>query len=107
MDPNHYMKHAILLIFFFITLALGCTKESTYRSKGEITGADARMCVCCGGWFIKIDSTTYLASTLPSDFKYDFTNAVYPIPVKLNWETKQNACTGFNLITVTSIALDP
>jgi hypothetical protein len=100
------MKHIFILICFLLLFSLGCSKEGEYRSKGEITGQDIRMCVCCGGYFIKIDNSVYLAPSLPAEFKYDFTNAVYPIQVKLDWELIQNQCTGFNRIQITRIVLD-
>jgi hypothetical protein len=97
------MKQISILLGFLLLFAFGCSKEAEYRSKGEITGQDIRMCVCCGGWFIKIDNSVYLAPSLPAEFRYDFTNAAYPIPVKLDWELMPDPCTGFNRIEVSRI----
>jgi len=40
--------------------------------------------LCCGGYFIEIEGTTYLADGLPFD-SLDITTATFPLPVYLSW----------------------
>jgi hypothetical protein len=72
---------------FLLVLAIimtFCGKEM-YLSRGTITGPDIRACVCCGGWFIKIDTTTYNFESLPSNSKIDLNSETFPLNVKLDW----------------------
>jgi hypothetical protein len=72
-----------MMIFGFIC----CHKEDNngYQSHGKITGPDIRMCACCGGWYIEIDSTTYEFDSLP-DKTINLQKDTFPIFVKLNWQ---------------------
>jgi len=74
------------LIFTAMLLAIAiasCTEEDDeYLSTGTIIGADARECICCGGYFIDINDSTYRFSELPEPNDIDLINAVFPIFVK-------------------------
>jgi hypothetical protein len=82
------MKTKLLLVVFLIIGLVGCKKPTTsdYQSTGIITGVDARMCACCGGYYIQIDNVTYEFDTLPAGSNIDLQNATYPIAVKLDWQ---------------------
>ena len=105
MKELRLVKVAAILLLLAVSLAFGCDKESGFKSKGEITGIDARACACCGGYFIKIDTALYLAPSLPADFKYDFTKATFPIPVLLDWDVNKTQCASLKWIDVYRIAL--
>ena len=75
---------AILLLAFGLTL---CQRETdNYKSKGTIIGPDLRDCACCGGWYIKIDTTEYEFDSLPKNTNIDLQRETFPINVKLDWQ---------------------
>ena len=61
-------------------------------NQAKILEPDYRMCVCCGGWFIKIDNDTLRFYELPSDCNIDLNTETLPIEVELNWEKDKNDC---------------
>jgi len=79
-----------ILVSIIVTLfsLLGCQKQNTndYQSTGKITGADLRMCACCGGYYIQIDNVTYEFDTLPAGSTIDLQKETFPIMVKLDWQ---------------------
>lgn len=90
------MKTKFLLsICLIITCFVCCQKANTndYQSNGIITGPDIRMCPCCGGWYIQIDSLTYEFDSIPSNSNIDLQKDSFPILVKLDWQlSNQIAC---------------
>lgn len=80
----------------FLTVAFWACKndppEHVFEAEGQITGADARACVCCGGWFLMTSDTTFLFDQLPAGSAIDLNNAVFPIPVKFDYEADTTAC---------------
>jgi hypothetical protein len=91
----------------FIAL-ICCHKEnsSDYKSSGLITGPDVRMCACCGGWFIQIDSTTYEFDTLPDNSKINLETESFPIYVKLDWQLAGSTACPANKIIIKRIKKD-
>ena len=82
------------LFTFLICLSIGlltsCSDDTTsdidkMQSTGTIMGFDRSMCICCGGWILKIDEdeTSYRFDELPEDS--DIVLSEVHIPVKLNW----------------------
>jgi hypothetical protein len=91
-----------LIIGIIVTLACSNMADNTnYKSSGVIIGADLRMCICCGGWKIIIDSVTYNFDSIPSSSNFTLQKRTFPIPVKLDWELKNAGCP--NWITVQRI----
>jgi hypothetical protein len=96
------MKTTRILLLFFLIIA--CNKENDdYMSVGTITGTDYRMCMCCGGWYVKIDEVVYLTDSLPTESNIDLATEKFPIEVKLDWKLISNGCSGYNRITVLKI----
>lgn len=95
----------IIIGFLIIFVLLFCSKESSisYRSYGVITGADPRVCACCGGYYIKIDTTTYEFSSIPENSNIDLQKDTFPIFVKLNWELSNRIACPYLRITVQGI----
>ena len=63
------------------------------NSTAVVTGADIRMCACCGGWFVTIDSIIYQFDALPSGSTVDLQKETFPLPVKIDWQlSDQAAC---------------
>ena len=81
------VKVIVVIIAVFITF-LCCQKEDShiYKSDGIITGPDIRMCACCGGYYIQIDSVTYEFNSLPDNSNIDLQTESFPISVKLDWQ---------------------
>lgn len=81
----------VLLMILFTGLECCQSRVDDYQSVGLITGSDPRMCICCGGWQIVIDSETYNFDSLPADANIDLHGERFPIPVKLDWKIKSNS----------------
>lgn len=93
-----------LRIVFLVFIMIACTKEDKgYKSVGTITGIDARLCMCCGGWIINIEDVVYLIDSMPKDSDIDITNATFPITVELDWQLIDGACSSLNRISVQRI----
>ena len=63
-------------------------------SKGTITGIDFRECVCCCGYFIDINDSTYRFFTIPTRSDVSLENPVFPIYVELDWTIADSVCLG-------------
>jgi hypothetical protein len=88
----------VILICLLAAIAFsisGCYKpQPDYMAKGVITGPDYRKCMCCGGWFITIDSKDYFFWSVPAHSKLDLENETFPLKVKLDWKPAANTCGG-------------
>jgi hypothetical protein len=91
---------SVTTIFALLLVLMCCNKEkdNEYKSRGIITGPDIRACVCCGGWFIQIDSATYLFDTLPDNSNIDLQKETFPLPVKLDWQFANTYCTNSRIV---------
>ena len=101
------MKKIFIAAIIVLSILSGCKKyenppQDDGFSNGVITGVDLRMCDCCGGWYIKIDTVQYRFFDIPDSLHFSLDNAVYPIPVKLKWKLKEQPCMG-DLIDVLQI----
>lgn len=93
-----------LRIVFLLFIMIACSKEDNgTKSVGTITGFDARMCMCCGGWIININDVVYLIDSMPKDSEIDVNTATFPITVELEWKLIDGACSTFNRISVKTI----
>jgi hypothetical protein len=70
---------------------------------GIISGMDATMCGCCGGWIINIKGVRYLIDSMPDNTELDLSKETFPITVKLDWQLVSNGCSAFNRISVQRI----
>jgi hypothetical protein len=89
------MKNKLFLPVVLLSVGLlFCSKENNnYKSAGIILGGDPRMCICCGGWYIKIDTITYEFDTLPENTNINLQKDTFPINVKLDWSfSEKTAC---------------
>ena len=73
-------------------ILIACQKENEWMNEGKITGADGRMCACCGGYFIEIKDSVYRFDILPEGTNFDLTKETFPVLVELNWKKKENSC---------------
>ena len=95
------MKFSKLLIFGIIVAFISCSDENKQMGLtdvGTITGIDYRKCMCCGGWFIEINSETYRFNELPKNSNLNLNIEVFPIEVNLDWVVDENACIGDEII---------
>jgi hypothetical protein len=83
---------AAFLAFTFIFSSCRVSQSDVFQSNGTITGPDYRMCACCGGYYIVIDTATYDFDSLPKDANFSLKNATYPIYVKLDWKKNPTGC---------------
>ncbi|MDX1941752.1 MAG: hypothetical protein SFU99_14425 [Saprospiraceae bacterium] len=90
----------LLLAFTVILLTFSChDAERDFRSEGLITGPDARLCVCCGGWFIQIEGEPYRAYLSAEQFRtLNIDLSELPLPVRLDWELQSQPCLGDEII---------
>ncbi len=88
------------LIVVTVILISACSDEvnSDFKDMGTITGEDFRRCMCCGGWFIDINSETYRFNKLPENSNLDLNIEEFPIQVYLDWIADENACLGDEII---------
>ena len=77
---------------FFLLFLIACSTEPEYMTDGIIMGVDHRLCGCCGGWYIKIDSDTLRFYEVPKKSELDIHNETLPLKVRLNWKKDPNAC---------------
>jgi len=110
---NHFKIYNFLITVFIISIFIfiGCQDNNTdilpdnghtdngFQYKGIITGIDARLCPCCGGYVIKIDSTTYDFDSLPPNANFTLENATFPIYVNLDWHPDTTHCGNYIDIT--------
>jgi hypothetical protein len=92
------MKILLLISLILLATLFACKKEINPTDTGVITGADERLCPCCGGWFIEIGDSTYIFNQLPADSKLDLANETFPVPVDLNWQKDPDACLAENIL---------
>ena len=97
------MKALVFISVIFACLT-GCNKDNGYQDTGTIIGFDYRKCMCCSGWFIRIDKDTLRFQQLPEGSVLNFDNAVYPVEVNLDWHIPDPRCMD-DLIIVTRIEL--
>jgi hypothetical protein len=97
-------KIMIILGFVFLVFLVSCKKdistESGLMSEGTIIGGDTRMCMCCGGWFIKIDGDTLRFGNLPQESNIDLQIESLPLEVRLNWERSSFQCLGDEIVVL-------
>ena len=59
---------------------------------GKITGWDATLCMCCGGWFVKIDTDTMRIFNMPSEFSDTLSKMDMPVDVRFGWKDLEDGC---------------
>jgi len=100
---NHFRVRDLLLAAFIasVFIFIGCQVNNTDNLpyNGIITGPDLRACACCGGYFIKIDTTTYDFVVLPPNANFSLKNATFPIYVNLDWHPDTSSCGNYIDIT--------
>lgn len=95
----------ILFAFLLLTITiLSCKKEETdnFRSTAVITGPDVRDCMCCGGYLIEIEDSTYNFEILPVSSQINLNSEIFPLSVKLDW-TYDKKCGDIQYIGITRI----
>jgi hypothetical protein len=102
---------ALLSVLLFGSFTqLSCKKDNKESSQGNasIIGFDERMCPCCGGWVIQVDSvpnlnggTSFLANNFPAGFDLGDT-PVFPIRVQVEFQIDTGGCNGA-FINITKI----
>lgn len=82
------MRRVIIILISVISMGLLlCHRDNNdFRSRGIILGPDLRDCVCCGGWYIEIDTTEYEFDALPINSDIDLGKEIFPLRVKLDWQ---------------------
>ena len=102
------MKAKSIFWLFLLVIALNsCKDENGPTSNGLITGPDSRECVCCGGYFIEINKTTYRFNNeeLPDgSINFDLIDAKFPIKVRVQWHLKEESCLGDEIL-ITKISI--
>jgi hypothetical protein len=102
------MKSLFSVVIFLSVFGLSlCHKETDhYQSEGSISGPDLRDCVCCGGWYIKIDSVEYEFEYLPVNSNIDLQTERFPIQVRLDWKLSDKPACPLNKIIILRIKKD-
>ena len=72
--------------FLFLGIALSCeNNDHEFQSTALITGTDLRYCMCCGGYLITLEDSTFNFDSLPSASGIDLTTETFPVAVELDW----------------------
>ena len=96
------MKSIIFIGVILLLSFSSCSEDgSEFMSNGTITGIDFRECVCCGGYYIDINDSTYRFFTLPINSEVPLDNPVFPIYVKLDWAKADTICLGDEIKVLT------
>ena len=77
---------------------VACKRDNNLLSEGIITRSDFRKCMCCGGWYIEIDHSTFRFYDLPENNNLDLQHETFPIYVEVSWEKDKNGCLGDEII---------
>lgn len=89
------MKKLFSIPLFFLLLFAACNDndDSEYTlSNGLVIGADMRLCMCCGGWWIEINKDTLRLMNAPSEFNEQMIEMEMPVPVALEWKPMTDGC---------------
>lgn len=102
---NKTISKLVLIIGLIFLGFISCRqdKNDNYLSEGKITGPDVRMCACCGGWYIQIDSLTYEFDSLPVNSTINLEKESFPLLVKLDWQLSDKAACPDTRITIQRI----
>ena len=104
------MKYILIvtILFLFSINAFSQIDSAKCKTEAIIKGFDITRCVCCGGWVVEINDTTYLCNTdlpgweKPKAFSKEFVifdEAVeFPIKVCLDYSQYINRCRRFIII---------
>jgi len=100
------MKRAIVVIalMFVFLFNTSCRKEQPYMNNAIITGADARMCPCCGGLMITFNGETrpytgdYKLIENSSDLGITAKDS-FPMYVKIDWKVDSTKTCNHIIIT--------
>jgi hypothetical protein len=100
------MKRTLVFLVLILSIwASSCKRENNkYMSEGIITGPDIRMCACCGGWYITVDTAAYEFTTLPENSNIDLQKETFPLKVKLDWQFSDRTGCPNKFITILRIA---
>lgn len=79
------------------------TRSVSITDSGTITGFDPRMCICCGGWFIRLQNDTLRFDQVPEASQSILENIAYPLNVRVKWIKKAERCLGDEIIILDMI----
>lgn len=104
----------LLCVFLLLSSITSCNSNHSenpnpltkYKSTGYIIGQDLALCPCCGNWIIKINGieNNFQTVEIPESLNLNLIDAIFPIPIKLNWHHDQNSVCGY--IIIDDIALN-
>ena len=92
------MKTRLIGLLLMIFILASCEKNCGYRSEGLIIGYDYRKCMCCGGFFIDIEDSTYRFDQWPEDFNFDWDLDTFPMSVLIDWQVDSVLCLGDEIL---------
>jgi hypothetical protein len=102
------LKKPIFSIVIVLAILISCKKTGVpFTNNAVITGSDARMCPCCGGYMINFDGET---RPYTGDFKLIENSSgigisdrdAFPIFVRVAWRMNStNACHGIIITRIT------
>ena len=97
------LKNLLIMFVLFAFVAISSCKDGDdFQSTGLIIGPDVRDCICCGGFVIEIEDSTYNFDALPGSSPIDLENETFPVKVKLDW-THERLCGDIQYISISRI----
>jgi hypothetical protein len=95
------MKRILILLIALSSISIiSCDndKDNTEEKNGKITGQDMRKCMCCGGYYIEIEDSTYRFDSIPSNSGINSGIDTFPIYVQVVFHIKDPQCLGDEII---------
>jgi len=92
------MTKTLFGIVVLFILSTSCEKNNGFQNEGIISGYDYRKCMCCGGYFVEVEDSTYRFYVMPDDFNFDWETDTFPLNVLLDWRLDSAQCLGDEII---------
>jgi hypothetical protein len=89
----------LILVLSAITIIACHNDENNINLKdGIITGPDLRKCMCCGGFFLEVEDSTYRFFDFPANSGFNPSTDTFPIKVGVLFHLKDTLCLGDEIV---------
>jgi hypothetical protein len=89
----------MIALLMFPIISCHKDKDNTVEGlQGKITGTDMRKCMCCGGYYIEIQDSTYRFDSIPINSGINISIDTFPIFVSVLFHKKNPQCLGDEIV---------
>ncbi|MFW5656087.1 MAG: hypothetical protein ACOC0R_04960 [Mariniphaga sp.] len=100
MDQKNVVRNLLYAIGLLALSVVSCNKDEKYSCEhdGKIIAYDFRECMCCPGWYIKINDDTLKFSAVPGeDALWQEVNIEgFPVYVEITYQPVTGECADEN-----------